>query len=427
MSRRNHDFDSSRDRRRSRSNDRRQDERDERKRARKNDNNISSPSARQDTINNKHETEDARNGRGRQAFEGKREREPLLCRFYQQGTCKKGNSCQFSHNGPPGTIRGRDFHNPNYQSNFNQDNNFGFFNPNMHMHPPIDNDVQFHANAFLEQLQQPDISNDQNISIDNNDNNDNTIYIESDDDDDEKDKLNLEIYPKIWALEDSSLLISEHLAGQVLFEKVMKLRGVNINNENIEKKRDDKIVSNNAESGGLDDLFASIGTNEDKENSVDDLFALMGDVNTSSDKNENKNSSFHCEDDNNEENETKVDDDNDSKDEEVDDDMYGDLYGDLGGQDADETDAVDTLSTVSNIDSVTNDENKLDVEVKSTDNSDNTNQTIIKHAIRKEIPFNLQSMSYDRLNIFNNAQGDYGLANFINQLPFLLKMSKTLE
>jgi len=429
MSRRDRDreYDRQNDRRRSRSNDRRRDDRgDDRKRSRKND---SPPiQSRQviDTVN-KYEKEEQWNGRergGRQGFEGKRaDREPMLCRYYQQGSCKFGNSCQFSHNGLPGVnMRGREFQHHNHQSNFNQENGFSYFNPNIQMHP-LDNEVQFHANAFLEQLQQP-----QNDMINNNTNyyntgNDNVKYTDSDDDD-EKDEPNIETNPKVWALEDSSLLISKHLAGQVLFEKVMRLRGIE-GIESAEKQDDDNVLSCNSESGGLDDLLASISANNEEKNesSVDDLFALMGNDASTTDKNDNKNSSFHIDDDNNEENETKIDDDNESKDEQADDDMYGDLYGDLGGQDVDndETEVVEESAPYPDNNANTN-EDSTNLEVNSNDHAD-PEKAIIKHTIRKEIPFYLQNVSYDRLNIFNNAQGGQGLVNFLEKLPSLLKMN----
>jgi len=431
MSRRDRDreYDRQNDRRRSRSNDRRRDDRGEdRKRSRKND---SPPIQSRQVIDipiNKYEKEEQWNGRergSRQGFEGKRaDREPMLCRYYQQGLCKFGNSCQFSHNGLPGVDmrgRGREFQNHNHQSNFNQENGFSYFNPNIQMHP-LDNEVQFHANAFLEQLQQPQNDMNNNTNYYNTDNN-NIKYIDSDDDDDEKDESNIETNPKVWALEDSSLLISKHLAGQVLFEKVMKLRSIE-GNESAEKQ-DDNVLSYNSESGGLDDLLASISANNEEKNesSVDDLFALMGNDASMTDKNDNKNSSFHMEDDNNEENETKIDDDNESKDEQADDDMYGDLYGDLGGQDADddETEVVEEPAPYPDNNTNTNEDN-TNLEVNSNDHADN-DKAIIKHTIRKEIPFYLQNVSYDRLNIFNNAQGGQGLVNLLDKLPSLLKMN----
>ena len=365
------------------------------------------------------------------------------------GACKKGSACPFIHsiNVDNRYMGGNEFQ-PNFpQMNFNPDNNFPqmIFNPdNNYPNPyaqtqsfPVNNndDAHFHANNFLQNFQQPSIQEsypntveESNVVINEMNN-----YIDSDDDIDEI--VNKEIIPKIWALEDSSLLISKNLCGLELFQKVMKLRGIdgnnnndNNNDNNTSQSLDNQLITNSNENNtenaaelGLDDLLASIDPSthvEEKESTIDDLFALMGD----DDKNIDDNYDNQEMDD---DHKSKVDGESNinQENEAEEDDMYGDLYGDIEDDNNVEEQKEDTVNSDSNIHNNADDDNMVNSYIKEKDkisSIDNENH-FIKHAIRKEIPFYLQNMSYDRLNIFHNPQGGFGVVHLLNNIVSLLK------
>ena len=114
-----------------------------------------------------------------------------------------------------------------------------------------------------------------------------------------------------------------------------------------------------------------------------------------------------------------------------DDDMYGDLYGDLGDDNnvEEQQEVVDNVNSNNiTITTTTNSTTNSTTNTTTTDDDDdndayvtNIENQITKHTIRKEIPFYLQNMSYDRLNIFHNPQGGFGVVHLLNDILSLIK------